>query len=435
MEREHLSFESLGVHPTLVNHLAKLGYNTPTPIQKAAIPAVLAGKDVMAGAQTGTGKTAAFALPLLNRLMEGRLDEQALPANSLIDANLSGKNKISVLVLTPTRELAQQVYSSFIKYSEGLAVQSVVAYGGASINPQVIALKQGCDVLVATPGRLLELIMKQLIDLSELKTLVLDEADRMLDMGFIVDIKQILKYLPSSKQTLFFSATFNDEIFAISKSLLNSPELIEVDQRNAAASKVEQVVYQVDKDRKSGLLSYLIGSKNWQQVLIFTRTKQGADQLANEMSKDGIAIQSIHGDKSQGARDRILASFKEGKTRALVATDVAARGLDIKQLQYVINHELPYNAEDYIHRIGRTGRAGLGGLAVSLVSEKENYLLGNIEKLLGLHFIPQWLEGFEPDSNSATETKPKREPSKKALRAKAFGKDLKKDKKPNRRRR
>lgn len=440
MEREHLSFESLGVHPALVNRLAKLGYNTPTPIQKAAIPAVLAGKDVMAGAQTGTGKTAAFALPLLNRLMECRLVEQASLANSpishsSIDANLSGKNKISVLVLTPTRELAQQVYKSFTKYSEGLAVQSVVAYGGASINPQLIALKQGCDVLVATPGRLLELIMKQLIDLSELKTLVLDEADRMLDMGFIVDIKQILKYLPSSKQTLFFSATFNDEIFAISKSLLNSPELIEVDQRNAAASKVEQVVYQVDKDRKSGLLSYLIGSKNWQQVLIFTRTKQGADQLANEMSKDGIAIQSIHGDKSQGARDRILASFKEGKIRALVATDVAARGLDIKQLQYVINHELPYNAEDYIHRIGRTGRAGLGGLAVSLVSEKENYLLGNIEKLLGVNFIPQWLEGFEPDSNSAAGAKPKREPSKKALRAKAFGKDLKKDKKPNRRRR
>lgn len=439
MEREHLSFESLGVHPILVSRLAKLGYNTPTPIQKAAIPAVLAGKDVMAGAQTGTGKTAAFALPLLNRLMQDRLVEQALLANSPIahssvDSSLSGKKKISVLVLTPTRELAQQVYKSFTIYSEGLAVQSVVAYGGASINPQLIALKQGCDVLVATPGRLLELIMKQLIDLSELKTLVLDEADRMLDMGFIVDIKQILTYLPSSKQTLFFSATFNDEIFAISKSLLNSPELIEVDQRNAAASKVEQVVYQVDMDRKSGLLSYLIGSKNWQRVLIFTRTKQGADQLANEMSKDGIAIQSIHGDKSQGARDRILASFKEGKIRALVATDVAARGLDIKPLQYVINHELPYNAEDYIHRIGRTGRAGLCGLAVSLVSEKENYLLGNIEKLLGMHFISQWLEGFEPDSNSAAEAKPKREPSKKALRAKAFGRDLKKDQKPNRRR-
>lgn len=251
---------------------------------------------------------------------------------------------------------------------------------------------------------------------------------------FVVGTLDCAHHLFFLKLTLF-SATFNDEIFAISKSLLNSPELIEVDQRNAAASKVEQVVYQVDMDRKSGLLSYLIGAKNWQQVLIFTRTKQGADQLANEMSKDGIAIQSIHGDKSQGARDRILASFKEGKIRALVATDVAARGLDIKQLQYVINHELPYNAEDYIYRIGRTGRAGLCGLAVSLVSEKENYLLGNIEKLLGMHFIPQWLDGFEPDSNSAAEAKPKREPSKKALRAKAFGRDLKKDQKPNRRRR
>jgi ATP-dependent RNA helicase RhlE len=335
-------------------------------------------------------------------------------------------------VLTPTRELAQQVYASFVKYSEGLAVQSAVVYGGASINPQLNALKQGCDVLIATPGRLQELITKNLVDLSELNTLVLDEADRMLDMGFIVDIKLILKSLPSSKQTLFFSATFNDEIFAISKTLLKEPQLIEVDQRNATASKVEQLVYQVDKHRKSGLLSYLIGSKNWQQVLIFTRTKLGADQLAKEMAKDGISIQSIHGDKSQGARDRILASFKEGKIRALVATDVAARGLDIKQLQYVINHELPYNAEDYIHRIGRTGRAGLAGLAVSLVSEKENYLLADIEKLLGEHFVPQWLEGFEPRVNNTTE---QRETSKKALRAQALGVKHNKNKKSNRRKR
>lgn len=405
-----MSFELLGLHPALTKQLVELGYNVPTPVQNAAIPAILAGNDIMAGAQTGTGKTAAFALPLLHRLLTNKNTNKDDPPQH-----------ISVLVLTPTRELAQQVYASFVKYSDGSAVQSVVAYGGASINPQLELLRQGCDVLIATPGRLLELISKNLIDLSELNTLVLDEADRMLDMGFIVDIKQVLKSLPSSKQTLFFSATFNEQIFAISKTILSKPKIIEVDQRNATASKVEQLVYQVDKNRKSGLLSFLIGSKNWQQVLIFTRTKIGADALAKEMTKDGIAIESIHGDKSQGARDRILANFKEGKIRALVATDVAARGLDIKQLQYVINHELPYNAEDYIHRIGRTGRAGLTGLAVSLVSESESYLLRDIEKLLGEHFVPQWLEGFEPEQTSTQDARQKRGSSKKTLRDQALG--------------
>ena len=405
-----MSFELLGLHPALTKQLVELGYKVPTPVQNAAIPAILAGNDIMAGAQTGTGKTAAFALPLLHRLLTNKNTNKDDPPQH-----------ISVLVLTPTRELAQQVYASFVKYSEGSAVQSVVAYGGASINPQLELLRQGCDVLIATPGRLLELISKNLINLSELNTLVLDEADRMLDMGFIVDIKQVLKSLPSSKQTLFFSATFNEQIFAISKTILSKPKIIEVDQRNATASKVEQLVYQVDKNRKSGLLSFLIGSKNWQQVLIFTRTKIGADALAKEMTKDGIAIESIHGDKSQGARDRILANFKEGKIRALVATDVAARGLDIKQLQYVINHELPYNAEDYIHRIGRTGRAGLTGLAVSLVSESESYLLRDIEKLLGEHFVPQWLEGFEPEQTSTQDARQKRGSSKKTLRDQALG--------------
>ena len=405
-----MSFELLGLHPALTKQLVELGYKVPTPVQNAAIPAILAGNDIMAGAQTGTGKTAAFALPLLHRLLTNKNTNKDDPPQH-----------ISVLVLTPTRELAQQVYASFVKYSDGSAVQSVVAYGGASINPQLELLRQGCDVLIATPGRLLELISKNLINLSELNTLVLDEADRMLDMGFIVDIKQVLKSLPSSKQTLFFSATFNEQIFAISKTILSKPKIIEVDQRNATASKVEQLVYQVDKNRKSGLLSFLIGSKNWQQVLIFTQTKIGADALAKEMTKDGIAIESIHGDKSQGARDRILANFKEGKIRALVATDVAARGLDIKQLQYVINHELPYNAEDYIHRIGRTGRAGLTGLAVSLVSESESYLLRDIEKLLGEHFVPQWLEGFEPEQTSTQDARQKRGSSKKTLRDQALG--------------
>lgn len=410
-----MSFKVIGIHQTLLDNLTELAYSTPTPIQVAAIPSIMLGKDVMAGAQTGTGKTAAFALPILHYLLEQKFDTGA---------------HISALILVPTRELAQQVYQSFTKYSRNTAIKSVVVYGGASINPQLDALKQGCDVLIATPGRLQELIVKNLVNLSKLNTLVLDEADRMLDMGFIVDIKQILKSLPDNKQTLLFSATFNDGIFAISKSLLNDPQLIEVDQRNATATKVEQIVYEVDKNRKSGLLSYLIGSKNWQQVLIFTRTKQGADELAKEMAKDGITTQSIHGDKSQGARDRILADFKAGKIRALVATDLAARGLDIQQLQYVVNHELPYNAEDYIHRIGRTGRAGSAGLAVSLICEQERYLLNGIEKLLGEHFTTQWLAGFEPSKNAIVETKKKRPPSKKSLRAQALNKPSKNSKKP-----
>lgn len=416
-----MSFSSLGLLKEITDVIHDLGYATPTPIQKAAIPTVLANKDVMAGAQTGTGKTAAFALPLIQKILQSK--------------STSSYQNIQVLVLTPTRELAQQVHASFVKYSANLPIQSVVAYGGASINVQLDALKKGCDVLVATPGRLLELVMKNLINLGNLKTLVLDEADRMLDMGFIIDIQRILRKLPESRQTLFFSATFNDDIFALSKTLLKDPKLIEVDNRNTTATQVKQMVYAVDQDRKSSLLSYLIGSKNWQQVLIFTRTKQGADELAKEMQKDGVATQAIHGDKSQGARDRVLTDFKAGKVRALVATDVAARGIDIEQLQYVVNHELPYNAEDYIHRIGRTGRAGAEGLAISLVSEKERYLLADIEKLVGEQFVPQWLPGFEPDLNKIDSPNKKREPSKKALRAKALGVSSTKDRKPKKRRR
>jgi ATP-dependent RNA helicase RhlE len=413
---KNMSFKAIGIHQTLLDTLVELAYNTPTPIQIAAIPEVLLGKDVMAGAQTGTGKTAAFALPILHQLLEQKGETEA---------------HISALILVPTRELAQQVYQSFVKYSGTTSIKSVVVYGGASINPQLEALEEGCDVLIATPGRLQELIIKNLVELSKLSTLVLDEADRMLDMGFIVDIKQILKSLPNNKQTLLFSATFNDDIFAISKNILSNPQLIEVDQRNATATQVEQIVYEVDKHRKSGLLSYLIGSKNWQQVLIFTRTKLGADELAKEMAKDGIKTQSIHGDKSQGARDRILADFKAGKVRALVATDVAARGIDIQQLQYVVNHELPYNAEDYIHRIGRTGRAGAAGLAVSLICEQEKYLLNGIEKLLGEHFSTQWLAGFEPSKDALMHQGSKRPPSKKTLRDKALNKASKTKKKPN----
>ncbi|QSX32399.1 DEAD/DEAH box helicase [Shewanella avicenniae] len=401
-----MSFSSLGLQSALLAILDKLGYQTPTPIQHAAIPEVLAGHDVMAGAQTGTGKTAAFALPLIQRHL----------------ARTNAANAIRVLVLTPTRELAQQVHQSFVNYSEGLGLKAVVAYGGASINPQIDALNAGCDVLVATPGRLLELAIKELIDLSTLETLVLDEADRMLDMGFIIDIKRILKRLPEARQTLFFSATFNDEVFALSKTLLKQPKLIEVAQRNATAAQIEQRFYEVDSQRKAALLAYLIGSKNWQQVLIFTRTKQTVDELEKELQKDGISTAGIHGDKSQGARDRSLAQFKSGQVRVLVATDVAARGLDIEQLQYVVNFELPYNAEDYIHRIGRTGRAGQTGTAVSLVSGKEKYLFEDVKKLTGEQFLLQWMEGFEPNLLAQEElSNNKRPPSKKTLRAKALG--------------
>lgn len=418
-----MSFSSLGLHSIIVNQVTTLGYQTPTPIQLEAIPAVLANRDVMAGAQTGTGKTAAFALPLLHRLFETGQDETR-----------SINNKVSVLVLTPTRELAQQVYRSFVEYGQGLPLRSVVAYGGASINTQIDEIKQGVDVLIATPGRLLELIMKDLIDVSELKTLVLDEADRMLDMGFIVDIQRILKKLPNHKQTLFFSATFDDAIFKLSKTLLEDPVLIEVDQRNTSAEHVEQLIYALDDDKKSGLISYLIGSKNWQQVLIFTRTKEGADRLVKEMVKDGIDTQAIHGDKSQGARDRVLNAFRKGELRALVATDVAARGLDIEQLSYVINHELPYNAEDYIHRIGRTGRAGQSGLAISLVTEKENYLLKDIEALLETPLTSQWYPGFEPDLDKPASNNSKRAPSNKEKRNKALGiKSKVKSQRPKRR--
>lgn len=383
-----MSFSSLNLDSRLLDAIATSGYDQATPIQQAAIPALLAGKDVMAGAQTGTGKTAAFALPILHRLLAIR-EENPLASDEV--------QPLRALVLTPTRELAQQVYKSFVKYSADTGLSSAIAYGGVSINPQVDALSEGVDVLVATPGRLLDLMQKQAVSLSQLQFLVFDEADRMLDMGFIIDIQRILKRVPSDRQTMLFSATFNDEIFTLSKNMLKDPELIEVDARNTTAAKVEQMVYVVDEDKKRELTSFMIGSKNWQQVLVFVRTKQGADALAKEMCKDGIKTQSIHGDKSQGARERALEEFKQGKVRALVATDVAARGLDIQQLQYVINYELPYIAEDYIHRIGRTGRAGLEGLAVSLICMGEEYLLEEIEAVLDDRVPQSWYPGYEPD--------------------------------------
>ncbi|MBB1308634.1 DEAD/DEAH box helicase [Pseudoalteromonas sp. SR41-8] len=378
------TFSELKLDPVLLNALEQNEYHTPTAIQLKTIPLILAGHDVMGSAQTGTGKTAAFVLPLLHKLFNTPSKDEPGTAR--------------VLILTPTRELAQQVFASFEKYAQGTDIKGALAYGGASIGPQIKAMKDA-QVVVATPGRLLDHIIKGSIKLSSVDSLVFDEADRMLDMGFIDEIKRILRHVPSDRQTLLFSATFDDSVFELSKKLLKDPKLVEVNKRNSAAVEVEQIIYAVDEDRKRELVSHMIGMKNWRQVLIFTRTKQMADQLAKEMCKDGLKTQSIHGDKSQGARDRALQDFKEGTTRVLVATDVAARGLDIVSLKYVINFELPYIAEDYVHRIGRTGRAGEQGLAMSLVSLDEQWLLEEIEVLLDTRLTPQWLAGYEPDPN------------------------------------
>ena len=384
-----MTFNNLGLSQHLQTIVSELGYETPTPVQEKAIPLILEGRDVMAGAQTGTGKTGAFALPIIEQLSQHkRLDKT-----------------VRALVLTPTRELAQQVSKSFDAYAKGSELSVELAYGGVSLNPQIAALKNGCDVLVATPGRLLDLLFKGTFDLDALEYLVFDEADRMLDMGFIIDIKRILKRVPDSRQTMLFSATFDDAIIDLSKRFLNKPELIEVAQRNTTAAQIEQIIYNVDEDRKRELTSFMIGSKNWHQVLIFVRTRQGADALAKEMCKDGVKTQSIHGDKSQGARDKALEEFKNGKTRALVATDVAARGLDIEQLNYVINFELPYIAEDYIHRIGRTGRAGNAGLAVSLMSIDEEWLLEEIESIVDEKLPQAWYPGYEPDLTKTSSVK------------------------------
>jgi superfamily II DNA/RNA helicase len=376
-----MDFSSLALNQQLLKSIVDLDYQQPTPIQQQAIPAILAKKDIMAGAQTGTGKTAAFALPILQLLSEVTVSNKVIRA----------------LVLTPTRELAQQVYKSIDKYAQYTEIKSALAYGGVSINPQIAAINAGAEILVATPGRLLDHLINGSVSLDQLEILVFDEADRMLDMGFKDEIDNILKRVPTKRQTLLFSATFDESIFELSKTLLQEPELIEVSQRNTASDQIEQIVYTVDEDRKRELTSHFIGSKNWHQVLIFTRTKQGADVLAKEMCKDGIKTQSIHGDKSQGARDKALADFKAGRSRALVATDVAARGIDIISLQYVINYELPYIAEDYIHRIGRSGRAGNTGIAISLLSPGEEWLLEAVEKVLDTRLLQQWLPGYEPD--------------------------------------
>jgi len=379
-----MSFESLGLRAELLRAVSEKGYSAPTPIQQQAIPPVLEGRDIMGGAQTGTGKTAGFTLPLLQRLMSS-------------GKPVKGRRPVRALVLTPTRELAAQVYESVVVYGKHLPLRSTVIYGGVSINPQKQKLIKGVDILVATPGRLLDHVGQRSVDLSKVDILVLDEADRMLDMGFIHDIRKVLALLPKHKQTLLFSATFSNEIKKLSNDLLKSPALIEVAQQNTTAELVTQVIHPVDKNRKRELLSYLIGSNNWKQVLVFTRTKHGANRLSQQLVKDGITSAAIHGNKSQGARTRALAEFKTGKVRVLVATDIAARGLDINQLPHVVNFELPNIAEDYVHRIGRTGRAGNEGEAMSLVCVDEHNLLKDIERLIKRDIPRDVIEGYEPD--------------------------------------
>jgi ATP-dependent RNA helicase RhlE len=387
-----MSFDSLGLSEPLVRAVHELGYTSPTPIQKQAIPAVLNGGDLLAGAQTGTGKTAGFTLPILQRL------------TSMHAANSGpAKRPVRALILTPTRELAAQVEESVRSYGKYLKLQSTVMFGGVGINPQIDALKRGVDIVVATPGRLLDHMQQKTIDLSQLDILVLDEADRMLDMGFIHDIKRVLAKLPPKRQNLLFSATFSDEIKTLADNLLNSPALIEVARRNTTAELVAQKIHPVDRDRKRELLTHLIRQHNWFQVLVFTRTKHGANRLAEQLTKDGVSALAIHGNKSQSARTRALTEFKDGTLQVLVATDIAARGIDIDQLPHVVNFDLPNVPEDYVHRIGRTGRAGASGEAVSLVCVDELELLKDIEKLIKRSVPQEVIAGFEPDPNAKPE--------------------------------
>ncbi len=379
-----MSFESLGLRAELLRAVSEKGYSKPTPIQLQAIPPILEGRDIMGGAQTGTGKTAGFTLPLLQRLM-------------LTNKGANNIRTPRALVITPTRELAAQVAESVETYGKHLPLKSAVIFGGVKINPQIQKLRSGVDVLVATPGRLLDHVSQKTVNLANVEILVLDEADRMLDMGFIHDIRKVLALLPKQKQTLLFSATFSQEMKTLADKLLKSPTLIEVARRNITAESVTQVVHPVDKKRKRELLSFLIGSNNWKQVLVFTRTKHGANRLTEQLTNDGILSAAIHGNKSQGARTRALANFKSGQVRVLVATDIAARGLDIDQLPHVVNFELPNVAEDYVHRIGRTGRAGNEGEAMSLVCVDELKLLKDIERLIKRDIPTVVCEGYEVD--------------------------------------
>jgi ATP-dependent RNA helicase RhlE len=374
-----MPFAALGLLPELTRALADRDYSQPTPVQARVIPEILGGRDLLAGAQTGTGKTAGFTLPILQRL------------------HTTGRTSPSprALILVPTRELASQVGESIKSYGRYLRLRTLVVFGGVGINPQIEALHRGADILVATPGRLLDHAQQRTVDLSNIEVLVLDEADRMLDMGFIADIRRVLRLLPARRQNLLFSATYNDDIRRLAQTLLHKPVEVEVARRNAPVDSVDQQLYSVPKDHKRALLSHLIRQGNWSQVLVFTRTKHGANRLTKQLQLDGIRAAAIHGNKSQSARTQALADFKGGKVQALVATEVASRGLDIKELPYVVNFELPNVPEDYVHRIGRTGRAGSTGIALSLVASDENGLLRDIEKLLGRQIARQAVPAFD----------------------------------------
>lgn len=390
-----MSFLDLGLSEQLLQAVAEQGYQQPTPIQAQAIPVILQGRDVLAGAQTGTGKTAGFVLPLLNILQQQEIPQKPRP--------------VRVLILTPTRELTMQVFDSVRTYGKHLPFFAEAIYGGVSIKPQIQKIQRGTDIVVATPGRLLDLVQQQHLDLSLVQYFVLDEADRMLDMGFIRDINKVIALLPAKRQNLFFSATYAPEVSALAEQILYDPVSIAVARRNAAADTVSQLVYPIKREYKRELLAYLIGDGHWQQVLVFVRTKHGADRLCKQLMKDGIRCAALHGDKSQGARVRALEQFKSGAITALIATDIAARGLDIDQLPHVVNFDLPQVAEDYVHRIGRTGRAGMEGQAISLVAPEEAHLLVAIEKLLKRQ-IPQVADtGYERVSLTLDVSKPKPE--------------------------
>ncbi len=377
-----MTFADLQLAEPLLNAIQELGYKNPTPIQTQAIPIILKGNDLLASAQTGTGKTAGFTLPMMHRLAE---------------KNRAKSNHALALILTPTRELAAQIHENIVQYGKYLKLRSAVVFGGVKINPQMMALRAGVEILVATPGRLLDLYQQNAINFSQIEILVLDEADRMLDMGFIHDIKRILSFLPRARQNLLFSATFSNEIRILAKDLLKNHVEVDVAPRNTAAVKVQQSVHPVDKTRKAALLSHLIREKNWAQALVFSKTKHGANKLVKILGQENIPSLAIHGNKSQAQRTKALSDFKDGKVQILVATDIAARGIDIDDLPIVINFDLPQVAEDYVHRIGRTGRAGASGQAISLVCADEFYQLCDIEKLLKLRIERIEVDDFEPD--------------------------------------